>query len=125
MEQCRRFFLEVPGKGHFFAEPLAKTGAKDRVQLYGEVGLQYGNEARPREDHEPEGMSHGLHRFDEPPTPDEPPADEVPDAAIPAVLAWVDGDPDRAVQALTFEQGKGERARSTLVADLTALIQQP
>jgi hypothetical protein len=44
MEQCRPVFLEVPGKGHFFAEPLAKTGAKDRVQLYGEVGLQYGNE---------------------------------------------------------------------------------
>jgi hypothetical protein len=63
--------------------------------------------------------------FDEPPTPDEPPADEVPDAAIPVVMAWVDGDPDRAVRALTFEQGKGERARSTLVADLTALIQQP
>jgi hypothetical protein len=44
MEQCAPVFLEVPGKGHFFAEPLAKTGAKDRVQLYGEVGLQYGNE---------------------------------------------------------------------------------
>jgi hypothetical protein len=44
MEQCRPVFLEVPGNGHFFAEPLAKTGAKDRVQLYGEVGLQYGNE---------------------------------------------------------------------------------
>lgn len=44
MEQCVPVFLEIPGKGHFFAEPLAKTGAKDRVQLYGEVGLQYGNE---------------------------------------------------------------------------------
>jgi hypothetical protein len=44
MEQCRPVYLEVPGKGHLFAEPLAKTGAKDRVQLYGEVGLQYGNE---------------------------------------------------------------------------------
>jgi hypothetical protein len=44
MEQCAPVFLEIPGKGHFFAEPLAKTGAKDRVQLYGEVGLQYGNE---------------------------------------------------------------------------------
>jgi hypothetical protein len=44
MEQCRPVFLEVPGKGHFFAEELAKTGAKDRRQLYGEVGLQYGNE---------------------------------------------------------------------------------
>jgi hypothetical protein len=44
MEQCAPVFLEVPGKGHFFAEPLAKTGATDRTQLYGEVGLEYGNE---------------------------------------------------------------------------------
>lgn len=44
LEQCMPVYLEVPGKGHFFAEPLAKTGAKDRVQLYGEVGLAYGNE---------------------------------------------------------------------------------
>lgn len=38
-------FLEVPGKGHFFAEPLAKTGASENVQLYGEVGLAYGAES--------------------------------------------------------------------------------
>lgn len=44
LEQLRPVFLEVPSHGHFFAEPLAKTGAKDRVQLYGEVGLAYGNE---------------------------------------------------------------------------------
>jgi len=44
LEQCKPFYLEVPGKGHFFAEPLAKTGASDKVQLYGEVGLAYGNE---------------------------------------------------------------------------------
>ena len=37
-------FLDVPGKGHFFAEPLAKTGAADKVQIYGEIGLRYGNE---------------------------------------------------------------------------------
>ena len=37
-------FLEIPDKGHFFAEPLAKTGASDKVQLYGEIGLRYGNE---------------------------------------------------------------------------------
>jgi hypothetical protein len=37
-------YLEVPGKGHFFAEPLAKTGAADEVMLYGEVGLAYGAE---------------------------------------------------------------------------------
>jgi hypothetical protein len=44
MEQCAPVFLEIPGKGHFFVEPLAKTGAKDRAQIYGEVGLKYGNE---------------------------------------------------------------------------------
>lgn len=42
--QCSPVYLEVPGKGHFFAEPLAKTGASDKVMLYGEVGLAYGNE---------------------------------------------------------------------------------
>lgn len=30
--------------GHFFTEPLAKIGASDREQLYGEVGLEWGNE---------------------------------------------------------------------------------
>jgi hypothetical protein len=44
LEQCTPVFLEVPGKGHFFAEELAKTGSSDKVQLYGEVGLAYGNE---------------------------------------------------------------------------------
>ena len=44
LSQCRPVYLEVPGKGHFFAEPLAKTGASDKVMLYGEVGLAYGNE---------------------------------------------------------------------------------
>ncbi len=44
MDQCTPVFLETPGKGHFFAEPLAKVGASDDTQLYGEVGLAYGNE---------------------------------------------------------------------------------
>jgi hypothetical protein len=44
MGQCKPVFLEVPGKGHFFEEPLAKTGATDRNQLYGETGLAYGNQ---------------------------------------------------------------------------------
>lgn len=44
LEQCQPVYLEIPGKGHFFSEPLARTGAKDRMQLYGEVGLAYGNE---------------------------------------------------------------------------------
>lgn len=37
-------FLEIPGKGHFFTEPLAKTGAYDLFQIYGEIGLAYGPE---------------------------------------------------------------------------------
>ncbi len=44
LEQLAPVFLEVPSKGHFFAEPLAKTGASDDVQIYGEIGLRYGNE---------------------------------------------------------------------------------
>lgn len=35
-------FLEIPGKGHFFLEPMAKVGAADLMQLYGEIGLEYG-----------------------------------------------------------------------------------
>ncbi|EFA23670.1 hypothetical protein BIFGAL_02776 [Bifidobacterium gallicum DSM 20093 = LMG 11596] len=44
LDQLAPRFLEIPGKGHFFVEPLAKTGASDKVQLYGEIGLEYGNE---------------------------------------------------------------------------------
>lgn len=46
MAECAPRFLEIPGKGHFFAEPLAKTGASENVQLYGEIGLEYGNERK-------------------------------------------------------------------------------
>ena len=46
LEELKPAFLEVPGKGHFFAEPLAKTGASDKVQIYGEIGLIYGNERK-------------------------------------------------------------------------------
>lgn len=35
----------VPGKGNFFLEPLAKTGAGEKYQLFGQIGLDYGNEA--------------------------------------------------------------------------------
>ena len=41
---CAPVFLAIPGKGHFFVEPLAKTGAYDIAQLYGEIGLKYGPE---------------------------------------------------------------------------------
>lgn len=35
-------FLEVPNKGVFFVEELAKVGASERRQMYGEVGLAHG-----------------------------------------------------------------------------------
>lgn len=42
---CAPVFLNIPGKGTgLFVEPLAKTGASDKYQLYGEVGLKYGPE---------------------------------------------------------------------------------
>lgn len=34
--------LEVPGKGVMFVEELPKTGANERRQMYGEVGLDHG-----------------------------------------------------------------------------------
>lgn len=34
--------LPVPGKGVFFTEALAKTGAYERMQIYGEIGFEYG-----------------------------------------------------------------------------------
>ena len=46
LEECKPRFLEIPGKGHFFAEPLAKTGASEKVQIYGEIGLDYGNQLK-------------------------------------------------------------------------------
>jgi hypothetical protein len=44
LEQLNPVFLDIPGKGHFFEEQLAKTGSADNVQIYGEIGLEYGNE---------------------------------------------------------------------------------
>lgn len=43
LSECRPVFLNTPGKGVFFEEPLAKTGSSDEVQIYGEVGLDYKN----------------------------------------------------------------------------------
>lgn len=34
----------VPGKGNFFLEPLAKEGAGEKYQIFGQIGLDYGNE---------------------------------------------------------------------------------
>ena len=44
LDQLAPVFLNVPDKGVFFEEPLAKTGSTDAVQIYGEIGLKYGNE---------------------------------------------------------------------------------
>lgn len=34
----------VPGKGNFFLEPLAKTGAGEKYQIFGQLGLDHGPE---------------------------------------------------------------------------------
>lgn len=44
MSVIKPCFMPIPGKGHFFSEPLAKTGSYDQVQVYGEIGLEYGPE---------------------------------------------------------------------------------
>ena len=45
LEQVAPVFLNIPGKGVLFEEELAKTGASDKSQIYGEIGLEYGNQA--------------------------------------------------------------------------------
>lgn len=37
-------FQPVPGKGNFFLEELAKTGAGEKYQLFGQIGLDHGPE---------------------------------------------------------------------------------
>jgi hypothetical protein len=44
LEMCIPVILNIPKKGFLFVEPLAKTGATDKYQIYGEIGLEYGNE---------------------------------------------------------------------------------
>ncbi|MFN3005136.1 SU10 major capsid protein [Mycolicibacterium wolinskyi] len=44
MEVIDPVFLSIPGKGVLFEEELAKTGATDKTQIYGEIGLKYGHE---------------------------------------------------------------------------------
>ena len=34
-------FQPVPGKGNFFEEQLAKSGASDKIQIYGQIGLAH------------------------------------------------------------------------------------
>lgn len=37
-------YQPVPGKGNFFLEPLARTGAGEKYQLFGQIGLDHGPE---------------------------------------------------------------------------------
>lgn len=37
-------YQPVPGKGNFFLEPLAKSGAGEKYQLFGQIGLDHGPE---------------------------------------------------------------------------------
>jgi hypothetical protein len=46
LEDCAPVMLEIPGKGFLFVEELAKVGSSERAQIYGEVGLKYGNERK-------------------------------------------------------------------------------
>lgn len=41
---CAPVNMPVPGKGNFFREALAKNGASERYQIYGQLGLDYGAE---------------------------------------------------------------------------------
>ncbi|MBF8193278.1 DUF5309 family protein [Nonomuraea sp. K274] len=44
LEECAPVFLPIPGKGFLFVEELARVGAAEKRQIYGEIGLKYGNE---------------------------------------------------------------------------------
>jgi len=44
MAYCSPVFLPVPGKGVLFYEELSKTGAAEKGQIYGQIGLDYGAE---------------------------------------------------------------------------------
>lgn len=46
LAEVRPVFLGIPNKGVLFEEALAKTGATDKTMIYGEIGLDYGNELR-------------------------------------------------------------------------------
>lgn len=46
LRECAPVFVNTPGKGFLFEEPLAKTGSSTDSQIYGEIGLKWGNERR-------------------------------------------------------------------------------
>lgn len=41
---CAPVEMTVPGKGNFFYEPLAKSGAAESGQIFGQIGLDFGPE---------------------------------------------------------------------------------
>lgn len=41
---CAPVEMNVPGKGNFFYEELAKTGAAEKGQIFGQIGLDFGPE---------------------------------------------------------------------------------
>jgi hypothetical protein len=47
---------------------------------------------------------------------------DVKAATIDAVLAWVDGDTDRALEAHELEESKGDKARPRLLAALVEIV---
>lgn len=77
----------------------------------------------------PNGSIDGTGADDGTGGPPAPPAIEVPDGPIPAVMAWIHAAEDqpgrvaRAQAALDAENAKGDEARSTLVADLRAVLE--
>jgi len=44
MSVCKPVVLEVPEKGVLFYEELSKTGASEKGQIYGQMGIDYGAE---------------------------------------------------------------------------------
>lgn len=51
LEQIDPVFLDIPDKGVLFEEELARTGSSIKSQIYGEIGLKYGNP-----------LTHGVYR---------------------------------------------------------------
>jgi hypothetical protein len=51
LEQIAPVFLDIPTKGVLFEEELARTGSSIKSQIYGEIGLEYGNV-----------LAHGVYR---------------------------------------------------------------
>lgn len=45
LEQLAPRFLNIPGRGFLFEKELPEEGSADRSMLYGEIGLEYGNQA--------------------------------------------------------------------------------